>query len=249
MNPSTAVTLSLQVALAALTLAFGVAGLRVARRAGAAERGWLMTGVTFVGVGTHALAHNILAVAAVAAGEESALYLEYVPRSAALNYARGITVIAYAAVLGAAVWLRRPLPRRIAPVAVGVALSLAAGTVMAVWEVPFVEAYVYPVLASLEAVAVVLLFLALYRALTANAFDYLLWTAVALYAVREAAFANLFSWFSYLGFPEVWKPSVRVLLMVGIVSMALMIGCSLRRLRMARQGQAAPTLLERLRKA
>jgi hypothetical protein len=99
----------------------------------------------------------------------------------------------------------------------------------------------------LGAATAMLLFAALYRGLVRDRVDWLLWTALALYAAHEALSSNIQTVIAWAGFRGGWRPSVRSMMWAGLVSTCVMLACSLRRLAIARAGGDAPGLLERLR--
>ena len=249
MTRAAATTLVLQLLMQVLTLTFGVAGLYVARtaRAGGRDRGWLVTGLTFTVLGSHALVQALAAFWATAEGEGSRVYETFMRWLPPANDARIAVVLGYAVLLLAHLLFRRPLPSRPLPILAVLAALLAAGTLAGLLEGGFRARVHYTVLAVVAVATVVVLFAVLYQALVTSAFDYLLWTAMAVYAMREAVSANFFSAFAWLGVERVWQPSFRTIVSIGLASLVLMIACSLLRLRLARAGVEAPSLMERLR--
>lgn len=246
MTRSVALTLSLQLLTQLLTLGFGLACLRVARAARAPERapGWFVTGATFTVLGVHAVVQCTWAIAAVARGKGSAVYEAYMGLLQEMNDARGVVVFGYAAALLAILSARRPFPARPGPVYGALLALLAVGTAVGALEGGFDRPGHYGVIAVMGTLTLVLLLTALYRALTTGAFDYLLWIAMSIYAIREALAANIFS---VLGVENAWRPHGRTVSLLASASLVLMIACSLHRLRLLRAGLDAPDLMSRLR--
>jgi hypothetical protein len=240
-----------QLAFAVLTLLFGVLSLRVApvHGRGPREDAWYLTGITFTTIGALATVSGVLAFPVVAAGEGSESWDVFLRTVPITNDARSFAVFGFALALGYVVVLRRAAPGR-GRTAAGLALMLAIGAGVGVLEGPFQANRQMPMMALLGAVTSLALFYVLYVALVRDAMDWLLWTALALYAAREAATVNLQSllawWRRGPGGP--WVPSPSLLLWMGLVSVLPMIVCTLHRLSLARAGRDAPGLLERLRR-
>ncbi|HEU0052988.1 MAG TPA: hypothetical protein VFQ39_07410 [Longimicrobium sp.] len=245
MTRATAVTLAMQCAIQALTLAFGVVCLWVARRAGRGrDGGWYFTGAAFTVMGVHALVQSVVAVWAVVEGDQSALYRRYVAVLPFLNDPRILVVLGYALVTLVQLVRRRPTPSSPWRVWSFFLSLLALGTALSTLEGPFAERVHYSVIAAGGAATVVVLLASLYRALVIGAFDYLLWTAMVIYAVREAVSASIFSVQAWIGIREVWTPDPRLAPVLALVSLVMMLGCSLLRLR---RPAPPPGLMERVR--
>lgn len=249
MPRAVAVTLTLQLTVGLLMLAFGATCLLVARRAreSAHAPAWLLTGVVFSGVGAHASLQGVMAFAAMAAGAGSGLYAGYVRWMPAFNNARTVVVLAYGVLLGALLLRRGSLPVSPAVLSSSVALLLAVGTALGGFQHGFSEARDYSFMAWIEIVSVVLLLAVLYGALFSTAVDYLLWAAVGIYAMRAAVNASWLSVASWIGVARVWQPGARTMFGIAIFALLLMLACTARRLAMARAGKDPPSLLERLR--
>lgn len=245
MNRATVVMLALQAAGPLLTLAFGVLALRVAARGGPGAAAWRLTGLAFAVDGVHSTLQAAAAVWAVAAGPGSVVYEAFVRTLPAGNSARSLLVLGYAvALLVLASRGEAAFPRhRVLP---GLLAMLAGGTALGMLEGEFAPERHFPVLAWLGVCTLLALFAALYRSLPGSALDFLLWGAVALYAVREALTANIVSMLAFMDLP-VWTPSPYALLSVSIFFLLLMVACAARRLAMARAGVRPPALLPRLR--
>ncbi|MFL5382127.1 MAG: hypothetical protein ACJ8GN_06400 [Longimicrobiaceae bacterium] len=246
-----ALTLALQVAIGALTLGFGLLALRVAPRPGKSERtlAWFMAGVTFTFDGALALVHSLVCVAAAFVPQESSFFRGYLRFTPAANDARNLLVLGFAAGLGWVVLLRRPAPSARTIVAVAGVLALA-GFVAGLAEPPFEQqrgAGHMGILSLGGAATSVILFAALYRGMVRETIDWLLWIALALYAADQALSSNIQTALAWAGFDGAWRPSFRSMMWVGLVSASVMLACSVRRLAIARAGEEAPGLLERLR--
>lgn len=245
MTQRTVVVLALQCAMGLLTLAFGVASLRVASRPGRSVRsgGWFLSGAAFTAVGALATCHSVAAVWAVNSGDGSGFYEGYVRSLPAANHSRGLVVLGFTLTLLAMLFRGRTAPQP-GSVLGGIVLLLATGTALGMAEGEYAERLHYTWLSVLSVATAMLLFVTLYRALVTDALDYLLWVALAVYALREALTADLLAW---MGFSEAWQPSPDVTLGIAAGSLVVMLMCALRRLALARAGRDAPALLERVR--
>lgn len=247
--PSAVQPLALQEAVAVLMLGFGLMALRVAPSPGTSTRtaAWFMAGVTFTFDGGLGTLHSTLAVVAVAAGEESSFYAYFMRFSRPGNDARSLLVLGFALGLGWLVLLGgRPPPAR--PVVAAAGVLAVAGFFAGLAEGPVLrEGVHFAVLAVFGAGTAVLLFAALYWGMVTERVDWLLWTALALFAAQEALSSNIKSALSLARFGAGWGPSPRSMLWVALVSASMMLACSARRLVLARAGVDAPSLLERLR--
>jgi hypothetical protein len=236
MTLTVAQSLTLQLMTPVLLLGFGVLALRVAPEPGTSARTatWFMAGVTFASDGAVATVHALLAVAAVFAGEGTTffdVYLRFVPPG---NDARSMVVLGFALALAWVVLLGRPAPGRRAIVA-GAAALLVAGFVVGLFEPPLGSGGDHFVVMSyFGAATAVLLFAALYRAMVRKSIDWLLWIALALYAVRKAISSNIQIVLAWFGFGGGWAPPIRSIMWAGLVSAVVMLACSVLRLRAKR---------------
>jgi hypothetical protein len=249
MSHTVAQTLTLQLMAPVLLLSFGVLALRVAPEPGTSARtaAWFMAGVTFASDGAVATVHALLAVAAAFAGEGTTFYDVYLRFLPPGNDARIVVVFGFALALAWVVLLGRPAPGRRAIVA-GAAVLLTAGFVVGLFEPPVGSGGDhFLVMSYFGAATAVLLFAALYRAMVRESIDWLLWVALALYAVQEAISSNIQGVLSWAGFGGGWAPPHRAMLWVGMLSASAMLACTARRLAIARTGGEVPGLLERLR--
>lgn len=251
MSMAVAQTLTLQLMAPVLILGFGVLALRVAPEPGTSVRtaAWFMAGVTFASDGAVATAHALWAVAAVFVGKGTAFYDAYLRFLPPCNDARIVVVFGFALALAWVLLLGRPAPGRRAVIA-GAAVLLAAGFVAGLFEPPVMEQRGgghFSVMSYFGAATAVLLFAALYRAMVRESIDWLLWVALALYAVQEAVNSNIQGVLSWAGFGGGWAPPHRAMLWVGMLSASAMLACTARRLAIARAGGEVPGLLERLR--
>jgi hypothetical protein len=250
-TPAVVQTLVLQLARAVLTLGFGVQALRVAPDPGTSVRraAWFMAGVTFTLEGVLVLVHSTAAVAAVVAGDKSRFWAFYVWLVPVGNDARTLLVLGFAAGLAWVLLLGRPAPSARGSVALA-CLFVLAGAAAGFAEPPMQQqngGTHLGLMSVLNAATALLLFAALYRGMMREKVDWLLWTALALYAAYEALSSNIQTVIALAGLQGGWAPSVRSMLWVGLVAACVMVACSLRRLAIARAGGDPPGLLERLR--
>lgn len=248
MTRSAWLTLSLQLLMTLLTLAFGVASLRVGRERGAPRLGaWYFTGATFTLLGATATLQSLLAVWAAASGPGTPPYAFFMRLVPFANDARSFVVLGYAATLAALGVAGRPFPAPSWRVWAGLGALMAAGAAVGFREGPFRQGPHLAVMSTLGGVTVLLLLVALYRALVTSTVDYLLWAAVGVYTFREAVSVNFQVVFALIGLPNAWQPSMRAMILVAIASLVVMLACTVRRLGLARAGEDTPSLLERLR--
>jgi hypothetical protein len=250
MNPEIAQILVLQVAVAALTLGFGLLALRVAPRPGTSTRtgAWYLAGITLTLDGLVSTVHASAGAAAmVLAGPGTPFYDGFLRFTTLGNDARTLLVLGFAVGLVWLVLLERPVPAR--RVVVGSAAGLVlAGAVVGLAEGPLEHGGVhFSVLSLLGAVMGVLMFVALYRGMMRGTVDWLLWTALALYAAHQALSSNFQTVLAWAGFGGGWSPPVLVIMWVAMVVACVMLACAVRRLAISRAGGDPPGLLERLR--
>jgi hypothetical protein len=251
MTASTAQSLALQLLVAVLILGMGGLSLRVAPEPGTSARtaAWFMAGVTFASEGAVATIHSLLAVAAVLAGKGSGFYDLYLGFMPAGNDARAMVVLGFALALGWVLLLGRPSPGRRTIFAAAAGL-IAIGFIAGLLEPPVRQQQGgdhFSVMSYFGAATAVVLFAALYRAMVRETVDWLLWVALALYAVQEAVSSNIQMVLSWAGFGGGWAPPAKTMLWAGLVSAFAMLACAVRRLAIARTGGDPPGLLERLR--
>ncbi|HVG46102.1 MAG TPA: hypothetical protein VM890_15270 [Longimicrobium sp.] len=251
MTPTVVQSLALQVLVAVITMGIGVLALRVAPGPGTSARtaAWFIAGVTFASEGLVATFHSILAVGAALAGPGTVFYTVYLRFMPAGNDARVVVVFGFALGLGWVLLLGRPSPGKRTIVA-ATAVLLAAGFVAGLFEPPVAPqqgADHFSVMSYFGAATAVLLFAALYRAMVRETVDWLLWVALALYAVQEALSSNIQIVLSWAGLSGGWSPPAKAMLWAGLVSAFAMLACAARRLAIARAGGEVPGLLERLR--
>ena len=250
-TPSVAQSLALQLLVPVLLLGFGVLALRVAPRPGTSPRtaAWFMAGVTFAAEGELATVHALAAVGAVLAGPGTRFWDVYLRLLPSGNGARSMVVLGFALALAWVVLLKRPSPPPRAIVAAAAAL-MAAGFVAGLFESPIEQQKGrehWSMMSYFGAATAVVLFATLYWAMVRESVDWLLWVALALYAVQEALTSNIQMVLSWAGFGGGWAPAARTMSWVGLVSAFIMLVCTARRLALARAGEEAPGLLERLR--
>ena len=251
LTPAIVLSLATQLLVAVLTMGFGVLALRVAPEPGSSTRtaAWFLAGVTFAPEGAVATLHAILAVVAVLAGRGTSFWDVYMRFTPAGNDARSTVVLGFALALAWVVLLERPAPARRWSV-LAVPVLMLAGFVAGLFEPPVGSrqgADHFSVMSYFGAATAVLLFASLYRAMVRESFDWLLWVALALYAVREALSSNIQMVLSWAGFGGGWSPPAQAMVWVGLVSAFAMLACTTRRLAIARAGGDPPGLLGRIR--
>lgn len=241
------VTLSLQMAVALLTLAFGAGALAVFRGGGHAteERRafWLLAGTAFLLSGANGVLSGAVAAWGFLAGRGSAPWDFAIQVKMVGNDGRALLMLGWAATT--LLWVARRRPGTAAPGRVALLFLpwLLAGSVLGLLEKPLMERH-YPLVAALSASAMMLLLAALLLAVVRDAMDWLLWSALVVYALREAMEANLVSVLSWLGVPGAWTPSARSLQMLAICAYLVMLACVARRRAIARSGATVPSLFE-----
>lgn len=243
-------TLALQIVVPVLLLAFGLLALRVAPRPGSPKAtAWFMAGVNFTLDGALALVHSLLAAVAAWQGQGTWFYDAYVRATPVGNDARNLLVLGFAAGLAWTYFVGRPPLSRRAIVAGACALVLV-GALVGLAEPPLQAQHVAPHLTLMSlfgAATAILFFAALYRGMLRDGVDWLLWTALALYAAQEALSSNIQTVLAWAGLGGGWAPPARSVMWVGLVAACVMLACSLRRLALARTGSDVPGLMERIR--
>jgi hypothetical protein len=91
------------------------------------------------------------------------------------------------------------------------------------------------------------LFAVLWRARAGAAVDYVLWTALALFALREAFSANYWAALANVDSGMVWSPSALSFVSVAAALSLPMLLCVAYRLALLRAGRPTPSLFMRLR--
>ena len=242
-----------QIASAALTLAFGLLALAVARRLGA-RRGsrpaaaWAHSGSAFVLTGGLALVHALSGFGAWLAGPESAFYRQVAAWMAPGNFSRAVLTAVYAAALLALLLVRRGWVGAVAgqaPAAFVVATVAALGAARAAGLAGF-EGVSIPAMVS--AVAAVVLMAALLVAVVNDGLDQLLWFALAAYALKDAVTVSLMAtiiWWE-LGDAGPVLAALRTFYWISSGVLAVMCGIAWRRLAQAAAGRHVPALFERM---
>ena len=227
--------LALQVAVAALTLIFGLVALRIAPGPGMSTRSgaWYLAGITFTLDGLLGTLHETAVAVALAAAGPDSPFIDGVWRLSLLeDDARALLGLGFAAGM---VWvmMERPVPTP------RVALGLAAGLVAAGFVVGLVEGPLgrggahFSLLALLDIVSAVLLLAALFRGMMRGRVDRLLWTALAFYAAQFALLLTFATVLAWGGFGGGWLP-VLTIKWAAMVVACVMLACSMRRLRAER---------------
>jgi len=237
--------LTLLALLALLPLAFGGVALRIAarlRRQGLSAAPWALTGAAHVLAGGVAAVQAVMAGWAYAGGESGAAFRLYARLHGPLDESRGMLLAGFACALCLLV-ARRGLVRWSTPRTWALLLVCAViGALAGAGERTFQEHVHYPMVAVTSAATVLALLGALWLALLNDALDYLLWLALALYAVREALDVNLLSVFGWMGVGPAWLPGRVALDAAAAGVWAAMLVLALMRDRAASRGVATPGL-------
>lgn len=239
-------TLILQNAVSLAFLLFGVTALAVGfivRRDGDDRwPSWLLGGIAFTLHGANSVFQSVFGSWAFVAGSGTAVYDAYLRWMAELNHSRTSTLVFAFAVLLFVV-LRRFQPRKafwfVFACLYVVALGLGAWVGSA--ENTLVAERHFMLVASLDTVELLLLFVLLFAMLVTDRVDRLFWFAIALYGF---ALALNILWTSALtGINFTWVPSPRHMHAYRLVTTLGMLGIAWRRLLLARRGVAVPSLL------
>jgi hypothetical protein len=241
------VTLFLQLAGSLLTALFGFLCLAVARRSEGhpSERrsAWLLTALCYVPMGVHVTLQSIFAVAAFFHPSDSPIRVAFRSWVSVGNDGRSFLIFGFTVLLLGLLLTRRLTPP---PPAAGVLgwliLWLAGGSVVGFLESPLGDSHHYSTITYLSAVTVMVLMAALLTAVVRDQMDYLLWSALALYTLREAIDVSLTSGFSFLNVPGAWIPSFGSMQALVVVCYTLMCLLAWKRLMMA--GKNVPALFE-----
>ncbi|HEV2149962.1 MAG TPA: hypothetical protein VGR37_21370 [Longimicrobiaceae bacterium] len=241
------VVLGLQSAMAFATVAFAVAALLAARQTGGRSFhtvAWLVTGVAFLLEGISSTLQSSGAIWAVVEGPGSAVYEAYLRWSTVGNLGRSFLKIG----LGFALLLL-PLGGRFSArrqTAIAVAwffLFLALGSILGLRDGP-VQARHFSLVAVLDTVEMIVTWAALFGAISWNSIDRLLWVALALNGVRQALNVIWTSALAWVDMPGAWAPSPALMQFYACVTLAIMTGLAVWRLRLTRRGVNVPGLLE-----
>ncbi|HET6763521.1 MAG TPA: hypothetical protein VFH27_07605 [Longimicrobiaceae bacterium] len=237
--------LTLLALLALLTLAFGAVALRLAarlRRQGLNAAPWALTGAAHLLAGGVAAVQTVLAACAFAGGPSGAAFRLYARLHGPLDESRGMLLAGFACALCLLV-ARRGRERWSAPRTWALLVVCAViGALAGAGERTFQEHVHYPMVAVTSAATVLALLGALWLALLNDALDYLLWLALALYAVREALDVNLLSVFGWMGVGPAWLPGRAALDWAAACAWAAMLLLAVARDRAAAHGVATPGL-------
>lgn len=242
-------TLALQILVALLTLAVGVAALAVAGArgvSGARAAGWRATGLGFAIVGATGVVQTNAAAVAYFAGPGSAVYDAYLSWAPAGNHGRSGAVLVLALLLcllsygRGGSWL---------PSAAGMLVLYGGGTALGV-ALGVVQGELrqdrhYPVEAMLQLGAMLLFLLALLAGAVTSSMDRLLWLLLAVYALHQAISVLWMTALAWDGVGE-WIPRTWILMAVGAALRLVQLGLALHRLRLARRGASVPGLFEPL---
>lgn len=241
------VTLFLQVLVALLKLAFGALAARVAARVAAGDAepaselrrsAWWVTGVTFLLSGAGSILQSSWAAGAVAAGAASGLYEAFIRWTPAMNYSRILLMLGYGLVILSLSALH-PLSRsRGRGVVIFLLICFVVGGGAGWMEGGFQAGSHTTWLSVSEMAELIVLLAALGVALFARSLDWMLWTALLLYSIRQAINALFWAAASWSVVPEAWHPPFWSLQVVAIVGWVGMI--ALASMRLARVDRRQP---------
>lgn len=242
-------TLVLQTISSLLPLAFGLLALAVVRaeRGGPPRhaRGWRLTALTFIALGTSSTLQASWAVRAYLSGPGTEVYTTYLRWAPAGNVSRYFLMIAFG---GALVWLsleRKGEPRLGALHPALLAAALVLGGWIGWWQGPLDSLHRHAALmASLDMVEMLSLIAALLVSLSTAAVERLLWGALAAYTLREPFNVGILSAMAHPPAEGVRVHPSHLLHLVAILVYAVMIAIAARRLVLARQGAEVPAILD-----
>lgn len=242
-----------QVAASGSLFLFGLLALQVRRRAGPARRdrvtlAWSAATAYFLVGGGYSAAHAALAATGALMGKDSRLYGWVGGWAIQATLGRGVVAVVFGALLLALMVMRRhqlhPLTRSIPLV---LAVTAVVATAAALQVPPRLLDYfaVSTSLAVLSALTAMLIMGALLAAVLNDGMDQLLWSALALYALKETLSVSqlaVMAWWSVAPHSEVYY----FFYGSGVVLGAGMCAVAVRRLRLAERGRHVPALFERL---
>ncbi|HEX2095234.1 MAG TPA: hypothetical protein VHG28_22750 [Longimicrobiaceae bacterium] len=242
-------TLVLQCLVVVLTLSFGIVSLRVSRHqtmhSEAHRTSWLLTGIACVILGANGAIQNVGAVWAFLAGPGTVVYQGFIRWTPVGNHSRNVLSIAFAVALLVQGFARLPLSKK---VVWGYSLAFLLASGLGGWygweEGSLVEARHYLMIAVLDGVQMIFLFLALLQALRSEGMDRLLWVCLVLYAVRQAL--NVFWWSgaAWVRVPGAWHASLLEIQAYSSLVWTAMLSIAGYRLFLARRGVRVPALIE-----
>lgn len=242
------VTVVLQIVHSAVALAFGLLGLRVARRLRLQPllaTGWLWTAGVFAVLDTVSLAQSLAAAAAFASGPDTFLWNRYVAWAPALNHGRTAALIIAFPLLLVLVFPRRrveyaPPPWRSWVAGCGFVIAGGgAGVWLGLMEGPIIPPHHFERVAVMNAVELLVLLAVLFLLLLRDRLDRLLWLALAVYALNVALHVLLISGLSGFGIAGGWQLPAAYLPLFNAVFAAAMLGLAAARLRRIGAGGGA----------
>lgn len=240
-----------QIASSALLLLFGFVALRVWRRFGPVRRdraalAWALTAANFLLVGVYATAHSLVAAAAVAMGGESSLYRFVAEWALPANLGRQLVSVAFSASLLVLLLSRRRWGPRVVALAPRGFLVIALGGTVAARVLRDTSVYTLTRhLAVLFAVTAIVLMAALLVALLYDSVDQLLWTALAVYAVKETLSVSLLAILAWWSVAQA-ATFFRIYFWLAFALSGVMCLLGAYRLRLAAGGRRVPAPFERL---
>lgn len=247
-------TVTLQIAAAAVSLVFGWLAWRVGRESVAAfarpshRTGWWLTGVAFLGIGVSSVVQSSAAAIAYAAGRGSWAWDQYLHWMQPGIYGRVGLLVALAGLLvalalrgrGGVGFRRFSLAAYSALLLAGMVAGGLQGEVVGRGGAHF---HAFALVSSGE---VALLLVALIVTLMRYALGRYLWMCLALYTAVLTINVGLFSALAWVDIPGAWTPPPGSSQTYTLVGYILMIALAHRRLALARRQQRVRSLLEPL---
>lgn len=239
---------TLQVLVSLGLAGFGLVALRIGGEGGGGRTAaWRVSGAAFVLEGVNKLCQNVFGILALAGGRGSAVWDEYLAWSPAFNHSRTFALAGFVVALG--VLSFTPIAQRRAFPAVMTLLlggTMVAGMVLGRAEPRLVESTHYPLVAALDAVALIGLLSLLFLLLVRDRVDRLLWIALCIYGFALALNAIWIGALARIATPNAWAPSPITMNAYRLVLVAAMVVVALHRWRLGKRGVYVPALLEPL---
>lgn len=235
-----------QLAVAALTVLWGVLSLRVARALPGDlrfRRAWWLTGVSFGALGLAHLIQSTAALLAIRAGPGHPIYEAFLLGAPVGNLARIGLAVGYAGLLSADALHPRgqaAAPGRVALVLGGAALLLGG---VGLLDGPLRPSSHFPLVAIFNTVEIAALGLALVAALHGRTVDRLLWLALCTYGAQNVMSTVWFTSLAWDGLGR-WTASPLHMQLMRAACYGVIVVLTTQRLRLARRGAAVSDLLQ-----
>lgn len=241
----------LQLAVAVLTLTFGILSLFAARVEGGephAARAWEFTGFAFSLLAANSLIHSTAAAFAFARGPGSAAWNTFLEWTAVGNYSRAALVLAFGLLLLLQM-LRRTAPSNVLAATGGLLLAMIVGGILGNKEGQFEASVHFGRVAMLSTAEMVILLVALFAAFVKQRMDRLLWACLVLYALKQALSVAWEAGYGSFGVVGGFCPSCASGKFMSALIGGVMVALAVVRLIQGRRGIPVPPLLEPLPRA